>query len=53
MLLVTHEINFAREVADRVIFMDGGVIVEKGRPKDVFANPQTARLQQFLRQMHG
>jgi polar amino acid transport system ATP-binding protein len=53
MVLVTHEINFAREVADRVIFMDGGVIVEEGSPKDILAKPQTARLQQFLRQMHG
>ena len=53
MVLVTHEINFAREVADRVIFMDGGVIVEEGHPKDILAKPQTVRLQQFLRQMHG
>ena len=53
MVLVTHEINFAREVADRVIFMDGGVIVEQGPPKDILAKPQTPRLQQFLRQMHG
>jgi polar amino acid transport system ATP-binding protein len=53
MVLVTHEINFAREVADRIIFMDGGVIVEEGDPKTVLAKPQTARLQQFLRQMHG
>jgi polar amino acid transport system ATP-binding protein len=52
MVLVTHEINFAREVADRVIFMDGGVIVEEGPPKEILVRPQTARLQQFLRQMH-
>lgn len=53
MVLVTHEIGFAREVADRVIFMDGGVIVEEGHPKEILARPQSARLQQFLRQMHG
>jgi polar amino acid transport system ATP-binding protein len=53
MVLVTHEINFAREVADRVIFMDGGVIVEEGGAKEILVRPQTARLQQFLRQMHG
>jgi polar amino acid transport system ATP-binding protein len=52
MVLVTHEINFAREVADRVIFMDGGVIVEEGHPKDILVKPQTVRLQQFLCRMH-
>jgi polar amino acid transport system ATP-binding protein len=53
MLLVTHEIRFAREVADRVIFMDGGVIVEQGHPAEVLARPQTDRLRQFLAQMHS
>jgi polar amino acid transport system ATP-binding protein len=40
--------GFAREVADRVIFMDGGIIVEQGIPKDIFGNPQSPRLQAFL-----
>ena len=53
MLLVTHEIRFAREVADRVIFMDGGVIVEQGNPAEILAKPRTDRLRQFLAQMHS
>jgi polar amino acid transport system ATP-binding protein len=40
--------GFAREVADRVIFIDGGVIVEEGKPEDVFGNPQNERTQNFL-----
>ncbi|MFS0784001.1 amino acid ABC transporter ATP-binding protein [Bacillus sp. 1P06AnD] len=48
MVIVTHEMGFAREVADQVIFMDGGYVVEKGSPKDVFENPQHARTQDFL-----
>jgi polar amino acid transport system ATP-binding protein len=48
MIVVTHEIGFAREVCDRVAFMDGGVIVEEGSPSDVFGNPQHARTQAFL-----
>ncbi len=48
MVVVTHEIGFAREVCDRVVFMDGGVIVEQGAPADVFGNPQHARTQTFL-----
>ena len=48
MVVVTHEMGFAREVADRVIFMDGGVIVEQGKPEDVFGNPQNRRTQDFL-----
>ena len=48
MIVVTHEIGFAREVCDRVVFMDGGVIVEHGSPADVFGNPQHARTQSFL-----
>jgi polar amino acid transport system ATP-binding protein len=48
MLVVTHEIGFAREAADRVIFMDGGVIVEQGPPADVISNPQNPRTQAFL-----
>jgi polar amino acid transport system ATP-binding protein len=48
MLVVTHEIGFAREVADRVIFMDGGVIVEEGPPAEVISKPQNPRTQAFL-----
>jgi polar amino acid transport system ATP-binding protein len=48
MIVVTHEIGFAREVCDRVVFMDGGVIVEAGPPGDVLSNPQHARTQTFL-----
>ncbi|MGI5989313.1 MAG: amino acid ABC transporter ATP-binding protein [Lachnospiraceae bacterium] len=51
MVVVTHEIDFARRVADRVIFMDGGVIVEEGRPEDVIDNPKNARTQAFLRKL--
>ncbi len=47
-LLVTHQMGFAREVSDRVCFFDGGKMVEQGKPDDVFGNPQNARLQQFL-----
>lgn len=48
MLVVTHEIGFAREAADRVVFMDGGVIVEQGTPGEVFDHPQHERTQDFL-----
>ena len=48
MIVVTHEMHFAREVADRVVFMDGGVVVEEGRPTDVLLNPRTDRLRAFL-----
>jgi polar amino acid transport system ATP-binding protein len=48
MIVVTHELGFAREVADRVIFMDGGVIVEEGAPADVLENPREERTKQFL-----
>jgi ABC-type polar amino acid transport system ATPase subunit len=48
MMVVTHEIGFAREVADRVIFMDGGVIVEEGPPAEVLENPREERTRQFL-----
>jgi polar amino acid transport system ATP-binding protein len=51
MLVVTHEMAFAREVADKVIFMDGGVVVEQGNPKDVITNPQHSRTQAFLARM--
>jgi len=49
MVIVTHEMGFAREVADRVIFMSDGVITEEGAPADLFDNPQNSRTQQFLR----
>ena len=52
MLIVTHEMEFARKVADRVIFMDGGFIVEEGSPDEVFGNPQHQRTQQFLASIH-
>lgn len=48
MVVVTHEMGFAREVADRVIFMDGGYIVEEGKPENVFGNPQNERTKAFL-----
>lgn len=48
MVVVTHEMGFAREVGDRVIFMDGGYIVEEGKPEDIFDNPQEERTQDFL-----
>ena len=48
MVVVTHEMGFAREVADRVIFMDGGYIVEEGSPQEVLLNPQEARTIDFL-----
>ena len=48
MVIVTHEMSFARDVADRVIFMDGGVIVEQGDPKEVINNPKEERTRQFL-----
>jgi polar amino acid transport system ATP-binding protein len=48
MIVVTHEIGFAREVADTVVFMDGGVVVEAGKPADVLGNPQHARTKAFL-----
>ncbi len=51
MVVVTHEMGFAREVADRVLFMDGGVICEEGTPAEVFGNPQQERTQDFLRKV--
>lgn len=48
MVVVTHEMGFAREVADRVIFMDHGKIVEEGSPKEIFENPHSQRLKDFL-----
>ena len=48
MVVVTHEMGFAKEMADRVIFMDGGYIVEEGKPDELFNNPQHQRTQDFL-----
>jgi ABC-type polar amino acid transport system ATPase subunit len=53
MLLVTHEMAFARETANRVIFMDNGTILESGTPEQIFDAPQHPRLQQFLRAVLG
>lgn len=51
MIIVTHEIGFAKNVADRVIFMDGGLIVEEGKPADVIDNPKNERTRSFLQKM--
>ena len=51
LIVVTHEIGFAREVADRVIFMDGGYIVEEGHPSEVLVNPQEERTRTFLKRV--
>ena len=48
MIVVTHEMGFAREVASRVLFMDGGNIVEQGTPQELFSNPKEKRTQDFL-----
>ena len=48
MVVVTHEMGFAREVGDRVIFMDGGQIIEEGKPEEIFSNPKNQRTQEFL-----
>jgi polar amino acid transport system ATP-binding protein len=53
MIVVTHEMSFAREVADHVVFMDGGVVVEEGDPKSVINNPQHARTRSFLSRMQA
>ena len=52
-IIVTHEMSFARDVADQVIFMDGGVVVEEGPPEAVFGNPQQERTKQFLEKYRG
>ena len=51
MVVVTHEMGFAREVGDRVVFMDGGYVVEEGKPKDVITNPKHQRTKDFLSKM--
>jgi polar amino acid transport system ATP-binding protein len=53
MIVVTHEMQFAREVSDRVVFMDEGLIVEEGIPAEVFAQPKSDRLRSFLRRVSG
>jgi polar amino acid transport system ATP-binding protein len=49
MVVVTHEMSFARDVADRIVFMEGGVIVEEGKPDQMFSAPRTERVRQFLK----
>ncbi|WP_062105968.1 amino acid ABC transporter ATP-binding protein [Bacillus niameyensis] len=51
MLVVTHEMSFAQNVANRVLFMDGGVVVEEGTPKDIFSKPKKERTKQFLKRI--
>lgn len=48
MVIVTHEMNFAKEVADKVLFLDGGVLMEEGDPKEFFTEPKTSRAKDFL-----
>ena len=52
MVIVTHEIDFARAVSDRVVFMDGGMVIEEGRPEDVIDNPGNERTKMFLKKLH-
>ena len=51
MLIVTHEMRFAQEIADRVLFMDNGMILEEGTPENMFINPQNERMKRFLDQL--
>ena len=53
MVIVTHEIDFARSVSDHVVFMDGGVIVEQGDPRDVIDKPSNDRTRAFLKKLEG
>ncbi len=53
MVIVTHEMSFARNVSDRVIFMDKGVIAEQGTPEEVFDNPRSGRIREFLKNYEG
>ncbi len=48
MAIVTHEMGFAREVADRVLFIDGGIVLEEGTPEDIFTNAKEERTREFL-----
>ena len=47
-VIVTHEMGFAKEIADRVLFIDGGIIVEEGTPEEVFEHPKNERTKEFL-----
>lgn len=49
MVIVTHEMSFAKAVADRVVFMDGGKIVEEGTTEEIFDNPKSERLKRFMK----
>lgn len=51
MIVVTHEMEFAKNVADRIIFMDGGVVLEEGTPEEVIDNPKNKRTREFLSKM--
>ena len=51
MIVVTHEMQFARDMADRILFFDGGGIAESGAPNDIFSNPQQERTREFLRRV--
>ena len=51
MIVVTHEMQFARDMADRVLFFDGGLVAESGPPEQVFSNPQCERTREFLRRV--
>ena len=53
MIIVTHEMDFARDVSNTVIFMDNGRICEQGDPREVFDNPKQERTRQFLARYHG
>ena len=53
MIIVTHEMEFARDVSDRVIFMDKGVIAEQGSPEQIFENPKEERTKEFLKRFLG
>lgn len=53
MIVVTHEMTFARDVSSRVIFMDGGVIVEEGAPQEIFNAPKVQRTKDFLSRLLG
>ena len=52
MIVVTHEMSFARDISDKIIFMADGVIVEEGDPKQLISNPRTERLQDFLKRFN-
>ena len=49
MIIVTHEMQFAREISDYIVFMDNGTVIEEGKPEQIFVNSQNQRLQNFLK----